>query len=170
MNRAVVAQIHQTIVMHVPEHLVGSLIGRHGSTIQSIRMNSGSQISIESRQPSSTDEAAGQRKVTIIGAARSNEIAASSISNIISYAQHNSQSRGAGPQSSGPVLPVQSLQNQGVLQNGGHLPHPLPHGQPASLPDGYQQQQSQFATGLPLSTPANLGVSTSYRPRGNTSL
>jgi transcription antitermination factor NusA-like protein len=60
----------QTIIIPVPDYLIGTVIGKGGSNIKDVRQRSGSQIRIADLVQGQTD-----RMVTISGTARSNEIA-----------------------------------------------------------------------------------------------
>lgn len=174
------SQMQQTIVIPVPESLIGSVIGRHGSTVQTIRMNSGSNISIESR-PKGTSSAdyEGQRNITITGPAQNNEIAASFITAIVESAQVQQQSQ------LGQLPPRMQQQQPPSLQGGAPLQQqplqggaPVQQHPPLQQPQLQQQQQApqqhlatQYRTASPLS-PAGVGapLQPQYAPQGMHSL
>jgi predicted RNA-binding protein YlqC (UPF0109 family) len=72
----------ESVVMQVPENLVGSVIGRGGSTINSIRQRSGANVVVDKRQSSGEN-----RTITITGTKQQSDWAHALITNIISQAR-----------------------------------------------------------------------------------
>lgn len=72
----------QTLVLPVPEAVMGGVIGRRGANINEVRQRSGASIKIPQSDPSSTE-----RMLTITGSPQANELAIALIHQKIAAAQ-----------------------------------------------------------------------------------